>query len=574
MTITSLLANGVLGVGNSTRSLRRHGLENIALRLDGAFPELSPPRLRLPFPLGMFMPTAGQATLADVRTIVKMLGQDGRVRSVVLLMGSLRAGMASLYSLRQQVIWLRNHGKRVVGWLPGGGMPEYYLASACNEVILPESGRLAAVGLRSEAFFLKDALGLLGIEADLESIAEYKVSPDMFRRAAMSEPHRHMLDALLGSYYDHIVAAIADGRGISPERVRDLVDAMPMGAERAFREGLVDAVRYEDEIPAYLSQPVDRGQQSDTVAPATLVPWREAARWLRRPMRPVTRRSIGVVSLDGLMVMGSSRRSPVPLPLPFMPAQAGSQSVIEALRRVEANRHIAAVILHVETPGGSALASDLIWREVSRLRLRKPVVVLMGAQATSGGYYVAAAGTRIIARPTTVTGSIGVWGGKFVLGGLFDKIRVGSGSVQRGAMAGLYSELAPFDEAQRAQIRQDLGETYARFLSIVANGRGMDMARVEEVARGRVWTGSQALDIGLVDQLGDFETALEVARELAGIDAEQAVPIVGLHAVRGETLPLPYPAEQTSRDEALGALRSLARERVWALSPWVLRIGG
>jgi protease-4 len=248
--------------------------------------------------------------------------------------------------------------------------------------------------------------------------------------------------------------------------------------------------------------------------------------------------------------------------------------VIDALRQAEANRNIAAVILYVNTPGGSALASDLIWREVCRLRRRKPVVVLMGAQATSGGYYVAAAGNRIIARPTTMTGSIGVWGGKFVLGGLFDKMRVGSGSVQRGALADLYSELVPFDDSQLARIRQDLGETYARFLRIVGDGRGMDRARVEEVARGRVWTGAQALEIGLVDQLGDFETALEVAQELAGIGTDREAPVVGLPTGRPESLPLPYPVDQVHWDQALSALRALARERVWALSPWTLRIEG
>jgi len=574
LTAASLLGNAALSVGNVVRSLRRQGLANIAFRLEGAFPEVPPPRPRLPFPLGVLIRSTTRLSLADMRTAVKMLERDRRVRSVVLLMGSLQAGMASLYSLRQQVLRLKDQGKRVVGWLPSGGLPEYYLASACDEIIVPESGRLAAIGLRAEVLFLRDALGLVGIEADLEAIAEYKVTPDTFRRAAMSEPHRHMLESVLDSYYEHIVATIAGGRGLDPDRVRGLIDAMPMGAEKALREGLVDAVLYEDELPARLSQPVDEKEKGRPPAPAPLVSWRQAARWLRRPMRPVTRHSVGVVSLDGLIVMGRSRRFPSPLPLPFVRAQAGSQSVIEALRQAEANRRIAAVILHVNTPGGSALASDLIWREVSRLRRRKPVVVLMGAQATSGGYYVAAAGDRIIARPTTMTGSIGVWGGKFVLGGMFSKMRVGSGSVQKGALADLYSELAPFDEAQRARIRQDLGETYARFLRIVGDGRGMDRARVEEVARGRVWTGAQALEIGLVDQLGDFETALEVAQELAGIDTDREAPVVGIHSGRRENLPLPYPADRVHWDQAFSALRALAKERVWALSPWTLRIEG
>jgi len=221
----------------------------------------------------------------------------------------------------------------------------------------------------------------------------------------------------------------------------------------------------------------------------------------------------------------------------------------------------------------------MICREVRRLRERKPVVVLMGEQATSGGYYVSALAHHIVARPTTLTGSIGIWGGKFVAAGLYGKLGIGRESVQRGAMAGIYSEMAPFNEEERARVRRDLGEAYARFKARVVEGRGLTEEQVEEIARGRVWTGAQAHEIGLVDELGDFETALAVAKELAGLKPELEYTIVQVAPPRHTLLPPPFPlAGGRGRDGGLkamlDALQGLACERVWALAPWMVRVRG
>jgi protease-4 len=503
-----------------------------------------------------------------------VLEGDARVRAVVLLLGPLRASMASLYTLRRQVMRLRAVGKRVIGWLPGAGLPELYLATACDEIAVPRSGHIAVLGLRAEVIFLKDALDQVGIEADLESIAEYKTTPDTFRRSGMTEPHRYMLNELLDSYYDVVVGSIAAGRGMTPDAVRDAIDAMPFGAQRAADRGLVDAVLYEDELAAHLVQAARADDGQDPRGLDALTPFRVAAPWLKRTPRPTGRQAIGLVSVDGLMTMGRSMRPPLPMPVPFVQAQAGALSIIQALRQAEANRSVAAVVMHVETPGGSALASDLIWREVRRLRQRKPVVALMGAQATSGGYYISAACDRIVARPMTMTGSIGVWGGKFVIGGMLGKARVRTAEVRRGAMADMYSELLPFDDAQRARVREDLETTYARFVAAVAEGRRTDVAGIEQVARGRVWTGAQARDVGLVDELGDFETALETARELAGLEPGGRSPVVRILGRRGDTLPRPFADTEPGVQWPFGALHALAREHIWALSPWILRIGG
>jgi protease-4 len=216
----------------------------------------------------------------------------------------------------------------------------------------------------------------------------------------------------------------------------------------------------------------------------------------------------------------------------------------------------------------------LICREVRRLRERKPVVVLMGGQATSGGYYVSALANRIVARPTTLTGSIGIWGGKFILAGLYGKLGVGREPAQRGAMAGIYSEMTPFSEEERTWIRRDLGEAYARFKAHVAEGRGMSEEQVEEIARGRVWTGARAREIGLVDDLGDFEVALAMAKELAGLEPKQEYTVVQVPPPRHELLPQPFPTADSTWVALLDGLRSLAQERIWALAPWLVQVQG
>jgi protease-4 len=265
---------------------------------------------------------------------------------------------------------------------------------------------------------------------------------------------------------------------------------------------------------------------------------------------------------------------PAPLPLP-VEAQAGAETVTRALRQAEADPQIAAVILHIESPGGSSLASDLIWREVRRLRERKPVVVLMGEQAASGGYYISAAANHVLARPTTMTGSIGIWGGKFVFSKLYDRLEMGRQEITRGAMAGFYSELRLFSVEEREQMRQELGETYARFRQVVAEGRGMTEEEVEEIARGRVWTGSQAVAIGLADEVGDFHRALAVAKELAELDPEKDYSVVQITGL-GRTLPpMAFPQHGEPTWMALGrVLRDLAHERVWAMAPWMVRVHG
>lgn len=556
MILRDLPRNAILSARNV---LHRHGGgKSIVLPISGSYPELSVERELLPAPFNRLLPLPPpEPSLADMRDIIEVLGGDRCVQTVILRFDSLMAGFASLYSLRQGFLELRKQGKQLVAWLPSANLGDYYLASACDRIAMPESGRLFMPGLRADAIFLKDALALIGVEADFESIAEYKVSPDTFRRSEMSEPHREMLDAILGSYCDTLASAIADGRGITPGRIRELMDAMPLAAQEAQEAGLIDAVLYEDEL-------VNGNTPAWT--------WESAASHLRVPIKWTTRQRIGIVRVEGLIVPGRARRIPVPIPvpLPLPEAQAGAETIAQQLRQAATDRSIAAVILYIDSPGGSALASDLIWREVRLLRERKPVVALLGEQAASGGYYVASPAHRIVARPTTLTGSIGVWGGKLCLANLYKKLGITREWVQYGAMAGMYAETAPFSDEERARVRRELGESYARFKARVAEGRGLEEARVEEIARGRVWTGAQAREIGLVDELGDFNAALALAKELAGLDPRREYTLVEITPPRHTLLPANLPGDGL---RMLGyILGSLAREHVWALAPWTVRV--
>jgi len=561
--ISDLFRNTGLILTNRLRLLRRRGMDYVVLNLTGSFPERTP-QPRRPFPLSLLPWPPPPASVEYLCNALERLALDPRIRGVVLVVSGLQAGPATVGSLRQAVARFRESGKGTVAYLHDVSMWSYYLACACDETLAPESAHFRAAGLWSEAIFLKDTLALAGIEADFEAIAEYKVSPDMLRRSEMTAPHREMLESLLDSLYTEVVGAIAQGRGLEPGQVRELLDASPLTTHQALEAGLLDAVCYEDEIPAHLGTPEE---------PAALQAWDQVRRRLIRPKRWHSRKSIGVISVEGTIVPGSSRQPPLPLPLPLpLPAaQAGSDTIIQQLRAATQSKALAAVVLHVDSPGGSALASDLIWREVAHLQRAKPVVVYMGNQAASGGYYISAPANAIVAQPATLTGSIGIWGGKVVTRDLFQKIGAGREAVSRGKAAGLYADSAPFTDSERTRIRADIGDSYARFKARVAQGRDKTDEEVEAIARGRVWTGEQALANGLVDQLGNLEAAASRARELAGLDPRRYAPLANIPVPKRVQLP---EATSSGAREWFANLSSLHREGVFALAPWTIRIQG
>lgn len=561
--VSDLVRNIWLALSNRWRLVRNRELQYVVLRVTGSYPErtVAPKR---PLPLALLpWPSPPQSVQAFCQALERAAG-DPRLKGVILLVSDLSAEPGTLSSMRQALARFRTSGKRSIAYVHDLNTWTYYFAVACDDILAPESASFQVAGLWLETLFLKDTLGALGIEADFESIAEFKVAPDTFRRSKMTEPHREMLESLLDSLYDELTNAIADARNLTSKRVRQILDTVPLTARQAQKAGLLDQVAYEDELPTYL------GTRDK---PANLSPWEPAQKVLLRPRRWRTRRRIGLISLEGMIVSGPSRRSPLPLPipLPLPSSQAGSATLVQQLRAAAQDKRVAAVVLSIDSPGGSALASDLIWREAMRLNRTKPLVVYIGNTGASGGYYVSVAASAIFAQPTTLTGSIGIWSGKFVTRGLFTRVHAEREVLSRGKAAGLYTDAAPFSEEERVKVQAELAAGYARFKSRVAKGREMNHKEVEAFARGRVWTGLQAVENGLIDNLGDLQAAIARACELAGISERRYAPLYDIPVPKHDQPPQPIPEEAA---KWLTTLASLLREGIFALAPWQIRIHG
>ena len=497
-------------------------------------------------------------TIEDVRRQLAVIRADRRAAGVVITIGDLPAGLASVQSLRNAFAEYRARGGRIVAYLPQTTTRQYYLASVADAIVMPESGALELGGAALEVTFFGEALERAGISGEFEQIAEYKSAVEPFTRRGMSEPMREQMNAILDSVYDDLTGEIAAARRLDPAAVRSAIDRSPLSAEDGRRAGLVDALMYEDELPAYLAA----GRR-----PPAIVPWRVARRRLRAPFRwRMPGRAVAVIAVRGSIQMGESRPRP-PIPLPLVRGEAsGHASLVRAIRSVERNPLFGAIVLSIDSPGGSALASDLIWRAVAQANRTKPVVAFFGNVAASGGYYVAAGARRIVAQAGTLTGSIGVISGKFTIQQLAGRAGVHQEILTRGEAAAMTSPFRPFSPDQRRRLRAQAEEIYARFVDRVAEGRRLPREQVHAVARGRVWTGRQAMQHRLVDRLGDFYTAIDTAKELMGLAPSRVVPVFIVRPPRAVTI---------GRRSALGMLDAaemLLREGVLALMPWEIRL--
>jgi protease IV len=405
---------------------------------------------------------------------------------------------------------------------------------------------LALHGLRTEATFLRTALDQLGIQPQFLHIAEYKSAVNRLLYPMMPVTQREMLSSLLENTFEEIVEAIADTRQLSVETVRQAIDQGLLSATEARERQLLDAIAFADELPALL------GQDGHAIE---IQPWERASRRVFHPYRwrTLERQAIGVVQLLGTIVPGESRDLPLPVPL-IGQQLAGHETVTHALRHAESSPRIKAIVFHVDSPGGSAIASDLIWREVSRIQRQKPVVVFMGSVAASGGYYVACGAQHIVAGATTLTGSIGVIAGKLNLGGLFEKAGINREIIRLGATALMPSAFASYSDDEWALLRRWMDEIYQRFKTRVAAGRGRSVEAIEEVARGRVWTGRQALGLGLIDEIGDFESAVRRAKELAHIPLDADVPVPTIRTAKATPWPSAAPAVWVESLQSLNRL--------------------
>jgi protease IV len=495
------------------------------------------------------------------RERLQLLAADPQVKGVIVTIGDLQAGLPAIESLRRSLLAFRTSGKRLIAFLVTANLYTYYLASAADTLMAPESAEFALHGLRTEATFLRAALDQLDVRPQFHHIAEYKSAANRLLYASMPEPQREMQAALLENTFEEVVAAIASARQQPIEAIRQAVDQGLLSAAAARARHLLDAIAYEDELSTSLSQV---GQ------PVGIYPWGRARQRIRRPYhwRSLERHAIGIVELIGAIVPGESRDLPLPLPLVGQQL-AGHETIAQALRRAESSPRIKAIVFYVDSPGGSAIASDLIWHEVSRVQRQKPVVVCMGNVAASGGYYVACGAQHIVAGATTLTGSIGVIAGKIDWHGLLEKAGIHREIIRIGATASMPSTFASYSDHEWELLQRWMDEIYQRFKARVAVGRGRSVEAIEEIARGRVWTGRQALSLGLIDEIGDVAVAVRKAKELAQIPLHADVPVMIMRPTKAAPWPSVAPA---AWEPALRSLRQLWTEHSLALMPPEMRV--
>ncbi|MFI6387776.1 signal peptide peptidase SppA [Nonomuraea sp. NPDC050547] len=449
--------------------------------------------------------------LADVLGGLKRARHDSRVKALIVKIGGQPLGLAMVQELRQAVIHFRASGKLTVAFSEtfgefGNGTVPYYLASAFERVYLQPSGDVGLTGVALEARFIKNALGKLGIAYEGAQRHEYKTAANMFTQDHMTEPHRESMTRIAESVTEQVVAGIADGRRLDPEKVRELVDRGPFIGNEAVEAGLVDRLAYRDEVYDEVKKAAGADSMLLFVSRYAKAP---AVRKLPHPGAD----TVALVHGSGPIRMGRSGRSP----LGGGGGAMGSDTIAAALRAARRDEHVKAVVFRVDSPGGSYVASDTVWREVVLTRKTKPVIVSMGDVAASGGYFVAMAADVIVAQPGTLTGSIGVFGGKPVLSELLEKVGVSSELISQGANAGMFSTSRAFSPEQWDRVNAWLDRIYDDFVGKVATGRKLTRERAHELARGRVWTGADALEGGLVDELGGLEDALVLARKRAGL---------------------------------------------------------
>jgi protease IV len=537
--VPSLAYNAGAAVRNTLAALPGKRPEVVVVELTGSFPARATKRKLLSVP-----PQLGprELTLEELQGQLTGLAEAPWLKGVLFRAEGLQLDLTTAGALRRQLEALKGAGKRLSIYLTRLDLVGYYLASAAHEIILPESAELSVFGLAFKFTFMRDALARYGVAFEKLAIREFKNAGDTLVRQEMSEAQRTQYGRLLESLEETLLDAIAVSRNTTPRVIRSWFDEGVTSAARAQALGMIDRVAYEDEIIG------DKHK-----------PQRGATRFVRTPLRPLRSKRVAVITLEGAIVTGKSRKSPFPLPL-LGRVQAGSETLLRAFRTAEADKSTAAIVLYVDSGGGSALASDLIWREVVRIKRSKPVVAVMGGVAASGGYYVLTHADQVIAAPTTLTGSIGVLTGKFVLEGFNTLYGFHPEALSRGRFALSTTAARPFSEDERTLQERLVAEVYERFTNRVAAGRGLSQAQVDELGRGRVWTGRDAHALGLVDELGDLELGVARAKEIAGLHRQAPVWNVSAPA----KLLLPTEADPTT---LLRVLAQLQQERVLLLAP-------
>ncbi|MFQ5923572.1 MAG: signal peptide peptidase SppA [Anaerolineales bacterium] len=473
-------------------------------------------------------------SLMELGEQFRLVAGDPRVKGVVLHLRPLEMAPATIESLRELVTELRKSGKRVVAWGTFYAPSNYLVACAADEILMQPSGEINALGMGQTYPYLARALKKVGMEGDFLPITPYKSAGDMFSRKKMSKEVRKMANWLIDSAYEERLVAI--------------------------ELSLVDALLGEEDLPRYLG--TDKN-------PARMGTWDSASKALLIP-RPVrVGKYVTVIPLEGTIMDGNSGRPPVkpPIDLPILTEpRAGDLTVVQAARQALRDKRAASVVLYVNSRGGSATSSEAMRAALSKIDEIKPLVVSMGSVAASGGYWVSTPGRHIFAQPSTVTGSIGVILGKIITHGLLDRLFIGREKIQRGEHTDIYDSESRFTKTERAMLWDSITRIYDLFLDRVVESRGMTRGRVDELGGGRVWTGRQAVENGLIDEIGGLEAAITKARELAGLSPDAPTRIVTVG--KSQLVPVAQPAAML--EYVMEGARLLQGTRPMCISPLTL----
>lgn len=529
---------------------------------------------------------------------IRKAQKDDKVKALYLHLDGLAVGWGKLDELRRALADVRKAGKKTFAYLEAGEAKDYLLALSCDQVCMPESGGLMLTGVRAEMSFYKDLFDKIGVKADMLQVGDFKGAAEPYTRSGASKELRQQMENLLDDFYEKcIVAVIAEGRPAkkwTPSQVKKLIDEGPYTAKRALELGLVDRLIYPHQFEPAFKKALGAEQvkvvknygKDDKKEPDNVF---AMLNQLMAPRKPKVSKNpkVAVIYATGSIVTGKGGMSL------FGGHSVGSTTMVEAIKQADEDETVKAIVLRVDSPGGSALASDLIWNAL--IHCKKPVVASMSDVAASGGYYISMAAKKIFAEPGTITGSIGVVGGKLTIGGLYDKVGLKTEVIARGANANLFTTSRPFNETERKAITALMGDIYEQFLGKALQGRqragkSMSKADLEKLAGGRVWTGRQAKANGLVDELGTLDDAIAAAKEMAGVEKEKELEWLilprprslldslmesglGIHSPLAglQTLARELPELHGALATAEGLLR-LRRETVWAVLPFHLTI--
>ncbi|HEY0426610.1 MAG TPA: signal peptide peptidase SppA [Pyrinomonadaceae bacterium] len=491
----------------------------LVLRISGDLPDYTPEQ-----PMAKVFGITQPQSFTSLLTQLRKAKVDTRVGAVMLDIDFPGIGWGKAEELRDAIKDFRASGKPAYAYMELGTNKEYFIATAAEKIFLPPSGDLYVNGFAAEAMFYRGSLDKLGIEPDVIKIGDYKSAPEQYTNKEMSKYQREVLDAVLDEYYGRFTGAIAETRKKSIGDVKAIIDNAPYHATEAQQQGLIDGANYKEQVYEELKTRLGY-KQDDKLRTITGSDYREVpadSLGLNKGER------IAVIYASGAITGGRSSNSP------FGGQMVGSDTMVKAINDAAEDSSIKAIVLRVDSPGGSALASDLMWYAIENAKAKKkPVVVSMADVAASGGYYISCNADKIVAEPTTITGSIGVFLGKPVMKGFYDWLGVTNEYVMRGKNAGIFRETVKWTDDERAKMQDQANKIYYNdFVPKVAKGRGKTDEQVNAVGQGHVWTGTQAKERGLIDEFGGIEKAIEIAKQLANLPADKEVKRVAFPEAR------------------------------------------